>query len=94
VPILLLHGSDDTVIPPTELLWLQHNIPKQQLVATLVSPTITHVDLESKATWRERLALVHWMALMMREARAMQAGDVEWLPAGMWLSSYAQVQSW
>ncbi len=28
-PVLLLHGSDDTVIPPTELLWLQQRIPQR-----------------------------------------------------------------
>ena len=25
VPVLLLHGSDDVIIPPTELLWLQRD---------------------------------------------------------------------
>ena len=28
-PVLLLHGSDDTVIPPTELLWLQQRVPQE-----------------------------------------------------------------
>src|SRR5208283_5086313 len=26
VPVLLLHGSDDTVIPPTEMLWLERDV--------------------------------------------------------------------
>ena len=69
MPVLLLHGSDDTVIPPTELLWLQRDIPKDQLLDALVSPAIRHVEVGSKVTLRERLALVHWMALMIREAR-------------------------
>ena len=69
MPVLLLHGSDDTVIPPTEMLWLERDIPKDQLLDALVSPAITHVEVGSKATLRERLALVHWMALMIREAR-------------------------
>ena len=97
VPVLLLHGSDDTVIPPTEMLWLQRGIPKDLLLDALVSPAITHVDLENKTTLRERLALVHWMALMMREARAMPSGTVERLPAGVWLRSCghnALVQPW
>ena len=69
VPVLLLHGSDDTVIPPTELLWLQREIPKDQLVDALNSSAITHVEVGDEVTLRERLALVHWMALLIREAR-------------------------
>jgi len=69
MPVLLLHGSDDTVIPPTELLWLQHEIPKDKLLDALVSPAMVHVEVGSKVTWRERLALVHWMALIIRETR-------------------------
>jgi fermentation-respiration switch protein FrsA (DUF1100 family) len=97
MPVLLLHGSDDTVIPPTELLWLQREIPQSQVLDALVSPAITHVELGSKVTLRERLALVHWMALMMREARAVPAGSSAPLPAGVWLSPYrnnALVQPW
>ncbi len=76
VPVLLLHGSDDTVIPPTELLWLERDIPKKQLRDALISPAITHVEVGGKLSLRERLALVHWMALMIREARATQSGRV------------------
>jgi len=96
IPVLLLHGSDDTVIPPTELLWLQHDIPKDQLLDALVSSALTHVDLGSKITWRERLALVHWMALMIREARATPAGNGLASSAGIWVSLWcgALIQPW
>jgi dienelactone hydrolase len=86
-PVLLLHGSDDTVIPPSELLWLQRDIPKEQLLDALISPAITHVELGSKVSLRDRLALVHWMALMIREARATEAGKVSaQLPGGAWIA--------
>jgi len=97
VPVLLLHGSDDTVIPPTELLWLQHEISQRRVLAALVSPAIGHVELGSKIALGERLALVHWMALMMRKARATEPGSVAHLPAGIWLSSCGNnvlVQPW
>jgi pimeloyl-ACP methyl ester carboxylesterase len=99
MPVLLLHGSDDTVIPPTELLWLQRDIPKDRLLDALVSPAITHVEVGSKVTLRDRLALVHWMAMIIRETRTteMKAAKPQ-LPAGAWLTPWrvdqARIQPW
>jgi pimeloyl-ACP methyl ester carboxylesterase len=73
VPVLLLHGSDDVIIPPTEMLWLQRDIPKKYLLDALISPAIGHVDFGAKVKLHDRLALVHWMALMIHAART--AGD-------------------
>ncbi len=85
-PVLLLHGSDDNIIPPTELLWLRRDIPAAYLDAALISPAIGHVEVGTKATWWERLALVHWMAVMIREARNTAGGkDPANMPAGVWL---------
>jgi len=89
MPVLLLHGSDDTVIPPTELLWLQREIPKDQLVDALNSSAITHVEVGDKVTLRERLALVHWMALLIREARTTEASHGRQL-TGAWLALFAE----
>ena len=82
VPVLLLHGADDPIIPPTEMLWLERDIPKQYLVAALISPAIGHVDFGSKINLRERLALVHWMASMIHEARSRRAAKVRFCPPG------------
>jgi len=87
MPVLLLHGSDDTVIPPTELLWLQRDIPKDQLLDALISSAITHVEVGGKVSLRERLALVHWMALVIHEARATESNGNIHLPTGAWLLS-------
>lgn len=81
-PVLLLHGSDDTVIPPAELLWLARDIPKQYLVTALVSPAIGHVEVGTKVGLRDKLALVHWMAQMIRTARATESGKEPVVPAG------------
>jgi dienelactone hydrolase len=86
-PVLLLHGSDDNVIPPTELLWLGQRIPQEYLAGALLSPAISHVEVGHKATLREQLALVHWMEKLIRLARnAPRAQSVE-LPAGAWVLS-------
>jgi threonine dehydratase len=88
-PVLLLHGSDDNVIPPTELLWLKEHIPPQYLVAALISPAITHVGVGGKPKLRDQLALVHWVALLFREARKTLTAQLANLPAGMWLYAAA-----
>ncbi len=86
VPVLLLHGSDDTVIPPTEMLWLERDIPKEYLVDALMSAAIGHVEVGSKVSLGERLALVHWMALMIEEAEKTSRGKEPGnLPAGEWV---------
>jgi dienelactone hydrolase len=91
VPILLLHGSDDAIIPPTEILWLQRDIPKKYLRDALLSPAIGHVDLGVKIKLRDRLALIHWMALMIREAKTAGNGqNVRQPPAGLWLAPVTQ----
>ena len=90
-PVLLLHGSDDTIIPPTELLWISRDVPKEYLVSAITSPAISHVEVGSKASLRDKLALVHWMAMLIREARNTAAGTRPKLPAGSW---FAAVERW
>ena len=57
------------------------------LLDALVSPAISHVEVDSQVTLRDRLALVHWMACLIREAR--KAGDnrrAMETPSGVWLA--------
>lgn len=76
VPVLLLHGAADNVIPPSELLWLQQDVPPTALTSALISPAISHVSMESEPSVADNLRLVHFMA-QMREL----ADDTEALPA-------------
>jgi pimeloyl-ACP methyl ester carboxylesterase len=86
-PVLLLHGSDDAIIPPTEMQWLQRDLPQDRLIDALQSAAIGHVEVGTKISWRERIALVHWMALMIHTARDTGDGKVLTnLPAGVWIA--------
>jgi pimeloyl-ACP methyl ester carboxylesterase len=87
-PVLLLHGSDDTIIPPAEMLWLKRDIPQDNLVDALESPAIGHVEVGRKITLAQRLALVHWMALMIHTARSSGSSKgTRDLPAGVWIGA-------
>jgi dienelactone hydrolase len=61
VPVFLLHGAGDRVIPSSETEWLAHDTPRGMLRAALISPAIEHVELEGKPSLGDQLALVHFM---------------------------------
>jgi dienelactone hydrolase len=65
VPALLLHGTADNVIPSSELLWLQRDVPPAALKAALISPAIAHVALEVEPSITDRWKLVHFMAQIL-----------------------------
>ncbi|MBV9946580.1 MAG: hypothetical protein JOZ69_07010 [Myxococcales bacterium] len=69
VPLYLLHGADDTVIPPTETEWLAHDAPPARLREVLVSRAIGHVELGAKPRVVDELLLVHFMASVLGAVR-------------------------
>ncbi|WP_394822680.1 hypothetical protein [Pendulispora albinea] len=69
VPVYLLHGAGDSVIPPTETGWLAKEVPPAYLRTQLISPAVQHVELHGEPTAGERWALVHFMAQVLEEAR-------------------------
>lgn len=64
LPVYLLHGSHDTVIPPSET-----DSAGLELSATdheaLVSPLLEHVEIAHSASYADKLALVSFMAHML-----------------------------
>jgi pimeloyl-ACP methyl ester carboxylesterase len=68
VPVFLLHGAGDTVIPASETLWLAKDVPAGLAKDVLVSPAIQHVELEGEPTAMDKWALVHFMADVLAEA--------------------------
>ncbi len=68
-PVYLLHGEADNIIPAAETLWMASELPGSTLKAVLVSPVLSHLDLDGAAPngldqWR----LIHFMALVMHAA--------------------------
>lgn len=64
VPVMLLHGSADNVVPPTETLWLEHDLPKGVLKSALISPAVGHVEVGGAGVM-DRVRLIHWMKEML-----------------------------
>jgi pimeloyl-ACP methyl ester carboxylesterase len=68
VPVFIIHGATDTVIPPAESLWLEKEVPRRDLRAVLITPAFTHVDPQHKATWVDELSLVNFIAGVLQAA--------------------------
>ncbi len=67
--VFLLHGEADNVIPSAETLWLEREIPREDLKAVLISPVISHLDLDDKGpTFEDQWRLVHFFARILRAA--------------------------
>ncbi len=63
-PAYLLHGSGDTVIPPSETAWADLELAHQEHAA-LVTPLVRHVALNGDNDWIEQLRLVSFMARLL-----------------------------
>lgn len=69
VPVFLLHGAADSVIPPSESEWLAREVPPDQLRAALVSTAISHVEAGEKPSLRSEWELLHLLAQALGAAR-------------------------
>ena len=65
----LLHGEADNIIPSAETLWMATELPRDDLKAMLVSPVLSHLDLDASkpGAWDE-WRLVHFFALIIDAA--------------------------
>jgi len=68
-PVYLLHGEGDNIIPAAETLWLASELEPHDLKAMLVSPLLSHLDLNGpKPGAMDQWRLIHFFALMIHEA--------------------------
>jgi pimeloyl-ACP methyl ester carboxylesterase len=68
VPVYLLHGTTDTVIPASETLWLAKEVPPPQMRVVLISPAMNliHVDGQRGVPIMQEWALMDFMAQVLR----------------------------
>jgi pimeloyl-ACP methyl ester carboxylesterase len=68
-PVYLLHGEADNIIPAAETLWMASELPATALQEVLVSPVLSHLDLDGAkpGAW-DQWRLVHFFALVMHAA--------------------------
>jgi pimeloyl-ACP methyl ester carboxylesterase len=64
VPVFLLHGAHDDVVPPSESRWMAKEIGDAADVHLLVTSEIGHAELGEGGLW-EQAKLVHFMAQML-----------------------------
>jgi pimeloyl-ACP methyl ester carboxylesterase len=70
-PVFLLHGEGDNIIPSAETQWLEKDVPKQEMQASLISPVISHLDLDGKGPgFADQWRLVHFFAKILHAAEA------------------------
>jgi pimeloyl-ACP methyl ester carboxylesterase len=68
VPVFILHGSVDNVIPPAESLWLEQDVPHEDLRALLITGALSHADPTKGASLYEELRLAHFVGRVLRAA--------------------------
>jgi pimeloyl-ACP methyl ester carboxylesterase len=70
-PVYLLHGDGDNIIPSAETQWMAAELPSQTLKAELISPVLSHLDLDGHApSAMDRWRLVHFFALLLHDAES------------------------
>jgi len=67
-PVFILHGSTDDIIPSTESLWLEKDIPRAYLRDALITPAFSHVNPDKNAAWTDQIRLVEFLARVLRAA--------------------------
>jgi dienelactone hydrolase len=69
VPVYLLHGEADNIIPSAETLWMTTELPRSALKAVQISPVLSHIDFESsQPTLLDEWRLIHFFAQVMQAA--------------------------
>jgi pimeloyl-ACP methyl ester carboxylesterase len=66
VPVYVLHGEADDIIPSTESMWLAKDVPQRDLRAVLITPAFSHVDPQKGVKPYQQLQLVDFLGGVLR----------------------------
>lgn len=66
IPVFILHGTADDIIPASESVWLKREVPPADLRAALITPVFSHVDAKKSGDWWEKLRLVQFIGEVLR----------------------------
>jgi pimeloyl-ACP methyl ester carboxylesterase len=68
IPVYILHGWADNIIPPAESLWIAQDLPKSSVRELLITKAFSHVDPEKGAALGDELKLVQFVGGVLRAA--------------------------
>jgi hypothetical protein len=66
-PVFLLHGLEDNVVPAVESLLLQRHLEPFTTVHVLLTPLISHAEVDRPATTKEVVDLIRFWTGMLRQ---------------------------
>jgi pimeloyl-ACP methyl ester carboxylesterase len=69
-PVYLLHGAGDNIIPASESEWLERDLPAGCLRKILISPVLSHLEMNGSPLLWDRLKLVHFMSDLLRDSQS------------------------
>lgn len=70
VPVFLIHGVGDKVIPTSETEWLAREVPAEHLRWALITPVLSHADVRKELGLHEYWEVVTFMRDVLAEAEA------------------------
>lgn len=70
VPVFLLHGEADNIIPAAETLWMASELKATTLQEALISPVLSHLDMSRSPSLWDMWRLVHFMARVLESAES------------------------
>jgi hypothetical protein len=66
VPVYVLHGETDDIIPSTESMWLAKDVPRRELRRVLITQAFSHVDPQKGVKEYQELRLVDFLGGVLR----------------------------
>jgi len=77
VPVFLIHGESDPVIPSIETMWLAHEVPARALRKTVITPLLRHAEFPGAPSLWDAWDLVTLMADVLHEAEKTRATGLQ-----------------